>query len=371
MVSIAKENLLNEKIKTIMSIGGVILSVFLIFTINGVYNGMTYTMESMVYNTGADLWITQEGTSGSLHSPSQVNLTYVDTNLKTIEGIEEYTPLIRSATIYNYSSDENVLLIINGYNTSGTLGGPWSVVEGKSKPGENEIIIDQVFAIKYGFAIGENITIQKMDFTIVGLTDETNIMMGFIVFLRYEEAEGLMANPLFTNSFIIKVKSSAKILDVKTSIESKISNVDVALSSEIADGYKQEVLGSFDPIMVVLSSIGLFVGTLVIGLLIYMITIEKSKEYGIIKAIGATNLHLYKIVLSQALLISIIGYIVGALVSIPLIYLIKVLVPEFLVIITPEMVFTGFFFFLGAGVIASLIPVRRLTSIDPALVFKG
>jgi putative ABC transport system permease protein len=370
MVSIAKENLFHEKIKTVMSIGGVILSVFLIFTINGVYNGMNYTMESIVYNTGADLWITQEGTSGSLHSPSNVNFTDVDTNLKTIEGIEEYTPFIRSATVFNYSSTKNVLLVINGYNTSGTLGGPWNIVKGASTVKKNEIIIDRVFALQYGFSIDDNITISSKEFTIVGLTDETNIMMGFIVFLKYEDAANFLL-PGITNSFLIKVKSSSRISTVKASIEAKIDNIDVATSDEIAAGYKEEVLGSFDPIMFVLSSIGLFVGTLVIGLLIYMITLEKSKEYGIIKAIGATNMHLYKIVLSQALLISIIGYFIGALVAIPLIFLIQNVVPEFLVLITFDMVFTGFFLFLAAGIIASFIPVRRLTSIDPALVFKG
>ena len=110
MVSIAKENLFHEKVKALMSIGGVIMSVFLIFTINGVYEGMNHTMDSIVYNTGADLWITQEGTSGSLHSPSQINKTEIDSQLKNIDGIEEYTPLIRQATIYNHSSTENILL---------------------------------------------------------------------------------------------------------------------------------------------------------------------------------------------------------------------------------------------------------------------
>ncbi|MHA1147382.1 MAG: ABC transporter permease [Promethearchaeota archaeon] len=369
MVSIARENLFHEKIKTLMSIGGVVLSVFLIFTINGVYMGMVYTMDSIVYNTGADLWITQEGTSGSLHSPSLVN-TSIEGDLENIDGIKEYTPLIRTAVVYK-AEDSNILLFINGYNPDGDLGKAWNVVKGKDTPENGEILVDRVFATKNKLAIRDNIKLQSKTFEIVGLTEDTNIMVGFMAFLTYEDAEKFINVPGFTNSFIIKAESTADIETLKSEIEDVISDVDVKTSEEVAQAYKEEVLGSFDPIMLVLSAIALFVGTLVIALLIYMITLEKSKEYGIIKAVGATNLHLYKIVLSQALLISIIGYVVGAIISIPLILIIQNIVPEFFVVVTLDMVIQGFFLFIGTGIIASFIPIRRLTSIDPALVFKG
>lgn len=368
LVSIAKENLIHEKMKISMSIGGVVLSVFLIFTILGVYNGMEYTMESIVYKTGADLWITQQDTSGSLHSPSIITLDIAD-QLKSVDGIEDFTPLIRTATTYRVGED-NVLLFINGYNSTGSLGNPWSIVSGKKNPDLNEIIIDSVFASKYGFSIGQNITISSRDYKIVGLSDETNIMIGFMIFLSFEDARNFIF-PNTTNSFLISVENGASISSVQSGIKDIILNVDVLTSDQVAKAYKDEVLGSFIPIILVLSVISLFVGTLVIALLIYMLTLEKSKEYGIIKAIGASNFHLYKIVLSQSMAISFIGYIIGVVVSIPLINLIQYFIPEFLTVITGEMILWGFLLFIITGIFASFIPVKRLTTIDPALVFKA
>lgn len=107
-----------------------------------------------------------------------------------------------------------------------------------------------------------------------------------------------------------------------------------------------------------------------VGLLVYTMTIEKSKEYGIARAIGATNYYLYKIVLFQSLAISLAGFVIGTLVSFPAIALIQYLVPEFVVIITPQMVLWAFLLFLATGLVASVIPVRRLVGIDPATVFK-
>ena len=74
---------------------------------------------------------------------------------------------------------------------------------------------------------------------------------------------------------------------------------------------------------------------LVVGLLVYTLTTEKSREYGIVKAVGGTNFYLYKIVLFQALAVSLLGFLIGAAVSFPAISLLQYFVPEFVVLVTP------------------------------------
>src|SRR5512147_1087393 len=94
MVSLAKENLLHEKSKVILSIGGVVLAVFLVFATAGLYNGINTVVENMVTKAGADLWVTSHGSSGSLHSPSLLNLQ-IGQQLKKLDGVEKVTDLIR------------------------------------------------------------------------------------------------------------------------------------------------------------------------------------------------------------------------------------------------------------------------------------
>ncbi|WP_371806405.1 ABC transporter permease [Candidatus Lokiarchaeum ossiferum] len=367
MVSIAISNLFHQKSKSILSISGVILSVFLVFTIYGVYNGMDYIMESMTYKTGADLWITQQGTSGSVHSPSFIPVDIGD-QLSEYDEIEEFTPIIRTALTYKVGSTD-ILIFINGYNTSGNLGNPWKVIEGKINPGEKEIIIDQTFSKISGLIIGDNISIQSSTFRIVGISDEGNIMVGYLAFLSYDDAKNLVP-PNLTNGFIMKLKDGINSDEFSKKIQEDIPEINVQNSFSIAQAYKKEVLGGFIPIIFVLSAFSLFIGILINGLLIYMLTLEKSKEYGIIKAMGASNFKLYRIVLSQALIISVIGYVIGSILSFPLTSLIQEIVPEFYVKISTEMLIGGFPIFVMTGIIASLIPVSRLIGIDPAEVFK-
>ncbi|MBI4268111.1 MAG: ABC transporter permease [Chloroflexi bacterium] len=367
MVSLAKENLLHEKSKVALSISGVVLGVFLIFTTVGLYNGINTVVENMVLKAGADLWVTSHGASGSLHSPSLLD-NRIGEQLKEIDGVKELSPLIRRAVATNING-EKLLISVNGFDTASRLGGPWKIIRGATIPGSGEAIVDRVLAKKKGLDVGGVIELEGKQFRIVGISDETFTLISYMVFITLDDARSFMP-PNFVNFFLVKTSSPADVSRVKTDIESAFPTISVNTSQSNAHDAKEETVGGFLPIILVISAIGMLVGVLVVGLLVYTMTIEKTREYGIVRAIGATNRYLYRIVLFQAMTVSVLGFLVGTLVSFPAISLMRYLVPELVVIITPQMVLWVSLLFIVTGVIASFIPVSRLTRIDPAIVFK-
>ncbi|OGO41838.1 MAG: hypothetical protein A2137_07165 [Chloroflexi bacterium RBG_16_58_8] len=368
MVSLAKENLLHEKSKIVLSVGGVVLAIFLIFATTGLYFGIVAVVENMILKAGADLWVTSQGSSGSLHSPSLLSIGVGD-ELKRIDGIAKVTPLIRRP-IATFINGEKLLININGFDTSSGLGGPWKIVKGASIPGNGEAVVDRVLARNKGMDVGGVIDLEGRRFKIVGISDETFTLISYVVFVTLEDARAFMPGDL-TNFFLVKVNSTAEVASVKTAIENALPAISVSTSAENAADGKKETVGGFLPIVLVISAIGMLVGILVVGLLVYTMTIEKSREYGVVRAIGAPNFYLYKIVLFQALTISVLGFIIGAAISPPLISLMRSVVPEFISLITPKMALWVFLMFVVTGLVASFIPVRRLSRIDPAIVFKG
>ncbi|MBI4304515.1 MAG: ABC transporter permease [Chloroflexi bacterium] len=368
MVSLAKENLLHEKSKVALSIGGVVLAVFLIFATAGLYNGINTVVENMTTKSGADLWVTSKGSSGSLHSPSLLNIK-IGERLKQIDGVDKVVPLIRRPMALTVGG-EKMLININGFDTSSGLGGPWKVIEGSAIPGNGEIIIDRVLARKIGLRIGSILVFEGKQFRIVGISDETFTMISYMVFVTLDDAR-IFLPPDLTNSFLVKASSPFEIPRVKLAIANTLPEVSVSTSAENAKDAKEETVGGFLPIVMVISAVGALVGILIVGLLIYTMTIEKSREYGVVRALGSTNAYLYRIVLFQALTVAMLGFVVGATISPPLISLIRNLVPEFIVVVTPQMLIWSSGLFVATGLIASFIPSRRLSRIDPAVVFKG
>ncbi|MBI2851339.1 MAG: ABC transporter permease [Chloroflexi bacterium] len=368
MVSLARANLLHEKSKIGISIAGVVLGVFLIFATTGLYLGITSVVENMTLKAGADLWVTAEGSSGSLHSPSLIPLSLKD-KLKNIAGVREVTPLIRRPVATDMNG-EQMLINVNGYDIASGLAGPWKVIAGTGTPGPGEVVVDRVLAKKDGLEIGRYLALEGREFKVVGISDETFTMISYLVFMPLEDARTFMP-PGLTNFFLLKIDPTSDIDSVSEAIRKEIPAISVARSETNAAAAKEETVGGFLPIVLVISAIGVLVSVLVVGLLVYTMTIEKSREYGIVRAIGANNFYLYRMTLFQAMTISIVGYIIGAIISPQLVNLIRYFVPEFIIVITPQMALWVFLVFLATGFIASFIPVRRLSRIDPAVVFKG
>ncbi|MBI4606984.1 MAG: FtsX-like permease family protein, partial [Planctomycetes bacterium] len=110
------------------------------------------------------------------------------------------------------------------------------------------------------------------------------------------------------------------------------------------------------------------VGTVVVGQTIYSSTMDRLKEFGTMKAIGAGNRHLYLVITYQALLYAVAGYILGIAASLGVARLAERAGTEILV--TPELL-AGMLLLTGVMcVAASFLSIVRVTHLEPAMVFK-
>src|SRR3989344_7584310 len=124
-------------------------------------------------------------------------------------------------------------------------------------------------------------------------------------------------------------------------------------------------------IIFVLVLVSIAVGIAVIGLTIYTSTIEKAREYGVLKAIGLRNRQLYNVVIQQALITGVIGFVVGTGLAFGLGVSIGKYVPQFVSQIWCFDVVWILALTLLMSTLAAYIPIRRLARIDPAEVFRA
>jgi putative ABC transport system permease protein len=123
--------------------------------------------------------------------------------------------------------------------------------------------------------------------------------------------------------------------------------------------------------MKIMVGVAFAIGVLVIALTAYSSIIERSREYGILKALGATQARLYRLALEQSLLLALIGLAAGAgffAIGRGVIGLVR---PQFTVVVTPMIVGRAGGVALIMGGIAALVPARRLARLDPAATYSG
>jgi ABC-type antimicrobial peptide transport system permease subunit len=119
-----------------------------------------------------------------------------------------------------------------------------------------------------------------------------------------------------------------------------------------------------------MSGIAFLVGTLVVGLVTYTATIERQREYGVLKAVGAHNATLYAVVTLQALIAALGGVGVGVLLTYAVGALIMVARPQFLVVLDPAEAARAVLLGLVMALAGALIPARIVAHLAPAEVFR-
>jgi putative ABC transport system permease protein len=169
----------------------------------------------------------------------------------------------------------------------------------------------------------------------------------------------------------VKVAPGYSVKDVEQHIRETVKDVDVYSTSEFSkktEDYWMINTGTGVALLAV-AMMGVVIGTVIVANTIYTSTTEHIKEFGTLKAIGASNWDLYAIIIEQALINSVIGFGVGMGVSYLVIQLMK---RGHLPILLPVPVLVGIFILTVMMCLwSSVLSISKVTRIDPAMVFKS
>jgi putative ABC transport system permease protein len=117
--------------------------------------------------------------------------------------------------------------------------------------------------------------------------------------------------------------------------------------------------------------IGLAAGTMIIALTAYTTVVERRREYGIVKAMGATGGHLVVIAVGQTLLLAALGLVAGAGLFAFGRLLIASLRPQFTIALTAGAVGRAALASLVMALLAAIVPARRLAALEPAVAYRS
>jgi putative ABC transport system permease protein len=121
--------------------------------------------------------------------------------------------------------------------------------------------------------------------------------------------------------------------------------------------------------VLIAAALGLIVGVVVVAQTIYAATVDHIREYGTLKAMGATNAYLYRVIVQQSAISGVIGYgiamVMAALVA-------RGSQAGSTAILLPWTLAAALFALtLAMCVSASVVSINKVTRLDPATVFKG
>jgi putative ABC transport system permease protein len=367
MVPVARKNLLAEKARLLMAVGGVAFAVFLMVLIQGVFFQLRSSLTAFIDEMPAQLWVAQDGAFDVWHSDSNLDEDLAGP-IAGVPGVAAVEPVV-TGQLEMETRGGHVRVVVAGIQTDqqrSVDGSPFGL---DAVPGPGEVVVSDMTMRQAGLEVGDTLSAAERGFVIAGASRADAGFRGF-AFLQFEDAQDILVGPGRANFLTVFLDDPSQSDSVAEAIGSRLPQVSVFTKAEFADSSREE-MGSFTPVLAVLMIVSFIVGAAVISLTIYTATVEKAREFGVMKAIGATAGQLYRVVISQSFAVGILGFAVGVPMAIGAAALIERLVPEFLTMFRWEAILALLASVLAMSLIAAYLPVRTVARVDPAVVFRA
>jgi len=374
MPPLARRNLFHDKVRLAVTVTGIVFAVVLIVVELGLFVGFTSTTSSLVDHSGANLWVT------SKHVPYvELGVPFSERKLyqvRAIPGVQEAQKLITRWTQWKRADGREESVQIVGIDPDSQLLRPWNLVEGtvQGLKRPDAIIMDEIYKEKLGVShVDELFEIRGHRARIVGFTrgirSFTTSPYVFSTFKNAQDYASVDANQ--TIFILVKTAPGANVEQVRRAILDHVKDVEVFTGHEFSrmtQIYWMFTTGAGVAVLLA-AALGLIVGFVVVAQTIYATTMDHIKEFGTLKAMGAANSYVYKVIIEQAAISAVIGYVLGMIVSM---FVVHASQSGGAAILLPWQMGVGMFFLtLTMCVGAALVSISKVTRIDPAMVFKG
>lgn len=374
MPSLALRNLLHDRMRFVVTLTGIVFSVVLSAIQLGLFVGFTRATSDAITHAGADVWVMSRGV-GNLENgvalPEQ--RAYQVRALDGVQAVQEH--LVGFGRWKRPDGAEEGCLLV-GVDLAGSMGLPWNLVEGSAAAlaEPDGVIIDELYKTKLGVSrVGETFEIRGHRARVVGFTRGirtfTTAPPVFAALKRARDYAGLRSDQALY--LLVKAAPGIDPDSLAARITARVPDV-TALSTETWRRKQRDywMFGTGAGITVLIAAgLGLLVGVVVVAQTIYAATVDHIREYGTLKAMGATNGYIYRVIVRQAVVSGILGYGIAILIAITVS---RASLAGTTAIFLPTPLGLGLFVLtLGMCIGASMVSINKVTRIDPAMVFKG
>ncbi|MBI2875097.1 MAG: ABC transporter permease [Firmicutes bacterium] len=369
MVRLAMKMLLRDRIRFGVTTLGVAAAVVLILALNGLFSGAARQITSYIDQSGADLFIAQQGVY-NMHMATSVLPGDLAPRIETAPGVDQAVPMAFFATNIEVEGTRHLVYLI-ALPPEAPFGGAWKVSAGKGLAAPGEVILARDLADKHDLALGSRILVQGRSLRVTGLAEELSSMASSFAFISLGDAQAIRGSGPTAAYYLVRIAAGADPSGVAESIRLKIPEVNPMTTAELSMSDREIGLQMGVDVLRAMAVAGFLVGLAVVGLSVYTTVVEQLRQFGILKAVGAGRGHLLHCFLLQSQVMALAGFAVGVVLT----WILRLAVP-YLVLgmeldLEPAYLLLTLGEVLVIGALAAVPPWLRVSRLDPMVVFRS
>ncbi|GAA6615904.1 hypothetical protein NUACC26_017020 [Scytonema sp. NUACC26] len=412
MVSIARKNLLEDIPRFLAAQAGIMFAVSLVTIQTGIFNGFTRSSTKLINNSTADIWVASDS---MIYLDLTLPMPLAHLNLaREVPGVANAEALIATGGVWRHPMGRIAPVRIIGFDPDGQLFTPAHIIQGNKNTLKEPytVIVDTFNAESLSVRrVGDRAQVNTLPVRVVGFTQgNRSIASNPYMFTSLESATAYVSSGK-TSNVSCRMQTGSKDIQCTTTY------VDPEKNSTPAP----KPLSSLDPITYILiqaqpgqdlqalkqklsialpntraytraemirktevywqkrtgigfilglgATVGIIVGAIVVGQILYSSVSEHLKEFGTLKAMGASDWAIYSVIVEQAIWMAVLGYMPGILLCLG-VSTWTLASQGILILITPTTAIAVF----GVTIImctgAAVFAIQKVTRLDPATIFN-
>jgi putative ABC transport system permease protein len=373
MPPLARRNLFHDRTRFLVTLAGIAFAIVLVVVQIGLFLGFTVTTSGVIDHSHADIWIAARGVQYfEAGFPFSERKAYQALSTPGVESAEKY---IVRFTEWKRPDGARKNVEAIGFDPDTGVGGPWNLVAGAvpDLKQQDTVIVDDTYRKELGVTrVGDTVEINGYRARVAGFTHGIRAFTTTpFIFTSFKSALNYTGSREDRAVFLlVRAAAGADVDEVKRRLVARLPDLDVYTREEFGrrtQNYWLFTTGAGVALLVA-AVLGLVVGCVIVAQTIYATTVDHLRDFGTLKAIGASNRFVYGVILKQAGISALGGYAIGMTASFGVVWLSRM--AGALILAPWQLTVAMLGLSLAMCAAASLVSIQKVLRLDPALVFK-
>jgi ABC-type antimicrobial peptide transport system permease subunit len=354
----AAQSLWQRATRTLLTLGAIAITVGAIMALQAIVNGMFDTFGRMGGDT--EIMIRQAGVADTEYSAIDER---IGAKIAALPQVAYVSGLSFTASIL---PDSGLIFMILGYAPHEYSMQQVNLVEGERLVTNHQVMLGRMMAEALKLGIGDTIEIGSSRYKVVGIYESGTSWEEMGGIFSQRDVQAYMGRPRKVGLYLVKVIDPAQAADLVEKINAEIPEVHAALSGEFAE--QMPDMNTINALLGSISFLAIFVGGVGVMNTMLMAVLERTREIGVLRALGWQRSRILRMIISEALLLGLLGGLLGVGIAFALAWSFNQ-IPIYSNILQPRWDLAVFgralSIALFLGLLGGLYPALRATRLQP------
>ena len=295
-------NLTHRPVRTLLSVLAIAVEVTMILTLVGVSHGTLDSTAQRARGVGADIIIRPPGSSlMAALSSSPISDKYVAWMMQ-----QPHVVLATGTVVQGLSGFDSISGI--DFTSFNKMNGGFSYLSGGDPVNDNDVVVDEYYARQHQLQVGSELTLIDHKWKVSGIMQGGKLAR---ICVKLTALQTIMGSPGHVTVIYAKLDDPNMAEQTRDSLKKLLPGYPIYTMEEMASMYSISNVGMLKDFIGVVIGVAVIVGFIVVFLAMYTAVLERTREIGIIKAVGGSSGLVMSLLLRETLLLAVFGTLLG------------------------------------------------------------